>query len=455
MKKRFLTGALCLAMTASLFGCGKKETENTQAPSSQDPVTTEEIISSSSDQERAQKHMLFTIDYSEEAVLEAPEHAYLYADKLTLPIGYEDLLDYQTSSHEHVNGDEGPLKTYSIADFLEEEGEYEISYETLTNLYDKSYTSLEDEGGVYMPSLYIGKDDVTMTQNELMKQGIWYLDSRLDFPDTLGVDEDTVKTEMDMYSIESKEEYFLKKLINRFGNPNFLNITSSDHTVEEEMDSLIHPTGNDGTFAISFIKFGWIFEEFSLIVFTSDITNVHSEGEYTAYMNEPSLFYIPSGYGDFSEKYGENQLTEFLQKRQEMFGELPLYERQEEKFEAVAGTETEETTASQSDAESENIPELDFSEEANACYVYVDDCFQIGDHFNLNGEVKKGELHLDDEVYLQFSDGRVVSGKIIWLQQYREPIDVVKEGEQAGIEVSGVTRDDSDFLRPSVIIRTN
>ena len=455
MKKRFLAGALCLAMAASLFGCGKKEAENTQTPSNQDPVTTEEIVSSSSDQERAQKHMLFTIDYSEEAVLEAPENAYLYADKLTLPIGYEDLLDYQTSSHEHVNGDEGPLKTYSIADFLEEEGEYEISYETLTNLYDKSYTSLEDEGGVYMPSLYIGKDDVTMTQNELMKQGIWYLDSRLDFPDTLGVDEDTVKTEMDMYSIESKEEYFLKKLINRFGNPNFLNITSFDHTVEDEMDSLIHPTGNDGTFAMSYIKIGWIFEEFSLIVFTSDITNVHSEGEYTAYMNEPSLFYIPSGYGDFSEKYGENQLTEFLQKRQEMFGELPLYERQEEKFEAVAGTETEETTATQSDAESENIPELDFSEEANACYVYVDYCFQIGEHFNLNGEVKKGELHLDDEVYLQFSDGRVVSGKIIWLQQYREPIDVVKEGEQAGIEVSGVTRDDSDFLRPSVIIRAN
>ena len=132
-------------------------------------------------------------------------------------------------------------------------------------------------------------------------------------------------------------------------------------------------------------------------------------------MNEPSLFYIPSGYGDFSEKYGENQLTEFLQKRQEMFGELPLYERQEEKFEAVE--ETKEATATKSDAESENIPELDFSEEANACYVYVDDCFQIGDHFNLNGEVKKGELHLDDEVYLQFSDGRVVSGKIIWLQQ--------------------------------------
>lgn len=184
MKKRFLAGALCLAMAASLFGCGKKEAESAQAPSNQEPETTEDIVSSSSDQERAQKHMLFTIDYSEEAVLEAPENAYLYADKLTLPIGYEDLLDYQTSSHEHVNGDEGPLKTYSIADFLEEEGEYEISYETLTNLYDKSYTSLEDEGGVYMPSLYIGKDDVTMTQNELMKQGIWYLDSRLDFPDT-------------------------------------------------------------------------------------------------------------------------------------------------------------------------------------------------------------------------------------------------------------------------------
>ena len=30
MKKRLLTGTLCLAMTASLFGCGKKEEESTK-----------------------------------------------------------------------------------------------------------------------------------------------------------------------------------------------------------------------------------------------------------------------------------------------------------------------------------------------------------------------------------------------------------------------------------------
>ena len=455
MKKRLLTCTLCLAMAASLFGCGKKEEESTKTPSNQEPATTEEIVSSSSDQERAQKHMLFTIDYSEDAVLKAPENAYLYEDKLTLPICYEDLLDYQTRSHEHVNGDEGPLKTYSFADFLEEEGEYEISYSDLTNLYDKSYTSVADEGGVYMPSLYIGKDDVTMTKKELLKQGIWSLDTRLDFPNTFGIDEDTAKTEMDKYSIEKEAEYYLKKLINRFGNPNYLHITTFDHTVEAEMDSLIHPTGNDGTFASSFITFGWIFDEYSLIVYTSDITNINSTGEYRAYMDEPSLVYIPSGYGDISVTYGENQLTEFLQKRQEMFGALPLYERAEEKLEAVEGTETEETTATQSDAKSEDLPELDFSEEANACYVYVTDCFQIGDHFNLSGEVKKGELHLDDEVYLQFSDGRVVSGKIIWIQMYHDPVNVVKEGEQAGIEISGVTRADSDFLRPSIIIKTN
>ena len=69
-----------------------------------------------------------------------------------------------------------------------------------------------------MPSLYIGKDDVTMTKKELMKQGIWSLDTRLDFPNTFGIDEDTAKTEMHKYSIEKEAEYYLKKLINRFGN---------------------------------------------------------------------------------------------------------------------------------------------------------------------------------------------------------------------------------------------
>ena len=38
---------------------------------------------------------------------------------------------------------------------------------------------------------------------------------------------------------------------------------------------------------------------------------------------------------------------------------------------------------------------------------------------------------------------------------YHDPVNVVKEGEQAGIEISGVTRADSDFLRPSIIIKTN
>ena len=84
--------------------------------------------------------------------------------------------------------------------------------------------------------------------------------------------------------------------------------------------------------------------------------------------------------------------------------------------------------------------------------ITVADCFQIVDNFYLSGEAIKGELHVGDEVYVQFSDGRVVSGQVTYMQIYRESVEVVNTGESAGVVISGITREDSDFLRPSVII---
>ena len=475
MKKKLLAGLLCLAMTASMFGCGKQETNagNAVTPN-QDTTQTNEVITNGNDgnegndvsatinaAERTMQSMILSIDYSEEAVLPSPENVYLFAGKLTLPIKLEDLHEYQCSSSEHVNGDEGPLKTHTLAAELEEKKDWKLSRDLMTLLYDKSYTSVADEGGLYLPSFNLGKTEESITVADCVEKNIWYLDQSMLCPQILGMTEDEQRERSAELGIEDTEEFCLKELINLFGNPNYLAF-GMDSPADKEIQGLLYPDRNDTNFHTTFAYIGWIFEDYKLLLFVNESVTVTSEGEYKNYPSSASFTYFADGYNDFGNYTGKNVVSEFKVARQAELGDMTYYQRQERKLDAVDAPETEGTSETEStqaeettsDVEQEELidPDLDFSEEANDNYFYVTDCFQIVDNFYLSGEAIKGELHVGDEVYVQFSDGRVVSGQVTYMQIYRESVEVVNTGESAGVVISGITREDSDFLRPSVII---
>ena len=177
MKKGIFWGTVSMAMMLALAGCGdEKQNVNTSDKTNAGQTESSEDIQSETGnadaESRFEDSLVLTLDYTDEDVLPAPDNAYLFSDKLTLPIKFDDLLDYQVSSHEHVDGDDSPLATYKLSDQLEEDT-YEVDGSELIVLCDKSYTSVADEGGIHMPSLRIGKDGEKNTLKGYVNDGKW------------------------------------------------------------------------------------------------------------------------------------------------------------------------------------------------------------------------------------------------------------------------------------------
>ena len=108
MKKSFLCGAMGITMAAMLAGCGggsdaDKNTENSRKTGySQDATDVDTVNDDSGKTANATGSVaddsmgagVLRHDMTDKDVLDAPTGATLFADKLTLPIKIDDLMDY-------------------------------------------------------------------------------------------------------------------------------------------------------------------------------------------------------------------------------------------------------------------------------------------------------------------------------------------------------------------------
>ena len=103
MRKKLVCGAMCVALSAMLVGCGKdtvgsgdtqstKEQSTVQETESSDENATEEKNIVSDDSTGA---WVLRKEVTDKAVLDEPSGAALFPDKLTLPINIDSLMDYQ------------------------------------------------------------------------------------------------------------------------------------------------------------------------------------------------------------------------------------------------------------------------------------------------------------------------------------------------------------------------
>ena len=188
MRKKLVCGAMCVALSAMLVGCGKdtvgsgdtqstKEQSTVQETESSDENATEEKNIVSDDSTGA---WVLRKEVTDKAVLDEPSGAALFPDKLTLPINIDSLMDYQVLAG---GVDQGTLSS-------------------IVDSYTDSFTSLDfmilDKTGTiysYMPDLLLGKEDDSNETNikQAISDGNWMLGPSAMYYDTLGLTEDEYK----------------------------------------------------------------------------------------------------------------------------------------------------------------------------------------------------------------------------------------------------------------------
>ena len=108
MRKKLVYGAMCIALSAMLVGCGKDTGDNGDVQSTKEQSTKEQSTvqeSESSEETTSDGGSVVSDDsmgawvlrneVTDKAVLDEPSGAALFPDKLTLPINIDSLMDYQ------------------------------------------------------------------------------------------------------------------------------------------------------------------------------------------------------------------------------------------------------------------------------------------------------------------------------------------------------------------------
>lgn len=457
MKKGIFFGTVSMAMMLALAGCGdEKRNVNTSDKTNAGQTESSEDIQSETGnadaESRFEDSLVLTLDYTDDDVLTAPDNAYLFSDKLTLPIKFDDLLDYQVSSHEHVDGDDSPLATYKLSDQLEEDT-YEVDGSELIVLYDKSYTSVADEGGIHMPSLRIGKDGEKNTLKGYVNDGMWWLDDKVgSYADGLGIDDEEMQ-KLESAMGDENESFCLKVMVNRFGNPNFINVAFSD--MAEAIDGTVNTEKYESGICVNQYTVGWIYDDYQIYAYVVECPRTTSSGEHSVVINEMDVMYYSSGF-DSTER-GENMVTDLLKIRNEQYPDVSLYARTDIGASARTSTGTENAA---SDNENTAVTEestlagksnyvdcdRDFSEQANDDLIFIDDCYKIGDKFVVAGNIQKGNFQQGDAVYVKLANGMVVEGTL-------SAMEANTNRDGYAMIIDGLDESDREYVRASYVIK--
>lgn len=443
MKKKFaktLAVGLALAMTfSSVTGCGK-DSGSDEASAAQDGSAAAEDTGSSGEAAATSEidyricPWVLSRELSDAEVLELPEGAGMYG--LSFPVTADELLgiSYEPSGVVTLQDDMLDDQTYSVTLY---NGADDFIYPQLT---------FDEEG---------------MTFGEALEKNLWRLSDGCDYT-SLGFSEDDYYELCNSYDEVEGAYLFLDMMTAIYGAPNYVsyyggtdfNERTKEENAEYLVDTYLHPEAQSDDLSFFIVDVGWQFEEFGIEISISDGTRYSkTSGFYSDPSNyDMSFFYLPIEKGTLEEfeteaygyTSGSNIVKELIAEKNKVFGDVEYLTPDEKVVEFVkSGGESASTTEEEETASSTNFVEVDrdFSEEANDAYMKIGDSFYMGEHYTMTGTTT-GVFKVGDTVYVQLSDGRVIEGEISLIEQNRKIIDETVSGEEFGIEVEGIERND-------------
>lgn len=329
MKRKIISTLLCCSVVATIMaGCGEKETKKADSKTSQ-TTETEAKNEEKKDKEvdyskRAEKSFILGLELDDREVLDEPEDVCLYEDNIKLPITIESLQNYQVNSHEHVGGDNTPIKTYKFSDALAQDTEVKYREEYF-NLYDPSATDVTAD---IKGSLYIGSDDEERTLADSVNAGVWHMRDSLTGSKSLGMTPEELNEKKKEFGLDAEEltddtdRALIYELIDRLGKPNYINFPLNG--AEGTIDNILDPENKDYGISVSYCTIGWGFENYSINVTFCEMSDVTNDGEYRSYLHQEAsssmeLYYYPKGCSDTFDPE-KNQLAEFEKYREEKLG---------------------------------------------------------------------------------------------------------------------------------------
>lgn len=93
-------------------------------------------------------------------------------------------------------------------------------------------------------------------------------------------------------------------------------------------------------------------------------------------------------------------------------------------------------------------------DENGAFQMYIEDVFTITDKGTVvTGRISRGTIYVGDEIQIIGIDGNVINTKVADIEQFRKSISSAKVGENVGINLEGVTRE--QVQRGMTVIKPN
>lgn len=326
MKRKLIAiGLICATL---LTGCGPstqtKDTNNTASASESSTAKSESIAKDNEDlTERAKESYTLNIDFSTEDTIPLPEDAKLFCYDLSLPINFDDLLDYKVN-YRYLNDEE----FLTLRDCIEKYPKEGNNYAPLSGLYPKDSPDYETakENDSHGPDLYVSGDENTTVQ-EAIDNNNWYLNDYIPRCEFFNMTYKEAQKEMseagDFTYDYNYEEWILDKLIERLGSPNYINVDGYCNL--SATDGVNNMVSADGEIHADSILLGWIFEDCSVTIDYDTVAKVTSEGEYYSEIsmdcnNITYYSYKWTGKSETSNADWPNQVKEFVAARDEILG---------------------------------------------------------------------------------------------------------------------------------------
>lgn len=323
MKKGFLCGAMGITMAAMLAGCGGGSDADKNTGDSGKTGYSQEAADVNDDSDKdandtgsvADDSMgagVLRHDITDKDVLDAPTGATLFADKLTLPIKIDDLMDYPLTGVgiEGINTLSSLIDTYT-----------ESSNNFSFIVYDKT-----GENRLYLPDLVLGDEDSEneLTIKQAVTDGNWMMGPSKVYYDTLGLTEEEYNTLCNDNPDSDGEYLLLDKLYEEFGTPNYIgwfcdqdNATmyGGNYDAKEFIDKMRHPEnyGSDKVTAYEYCV-GWQFADYAVALDLCETSDAYS-GNTKGSISNINISYIPASYGTIEDVCGLNAVKEFMAAR--------------------------------------------------------------------------------------------------------------------------------------------
>lgn len=459
-KKKLLCIAIATAMMVSMSACGNKKDENidikpetivTTGSETTSPVeNTEEAISDNNEQKEMAWWYVNGVDFSDDEYVTIPEGTFVFNNELTTPITSDKLFVYSTGKKDNE-------KTLQDA--------YDDSEGYGKRAMDFSNTHVH-HGDLDAPEIDIDKDsfesysyDNPRPFSEAWDNNYWSLMMDYLYADKLELD---VTPYEGKYTNLDDEAAIIDALIARYGKPNYFGVFAYGSNNELlKTEDVINDRYRDFVghedILVAFSYLGWITADYTIMIQYDETMNGDVNGHR---LEVSSITYFPTSNVALMDNYMNMSAKEYVIQLAGQNGvrDIEHYHTNPD-YNGSASSETEDTTAEEITSE-ESVSsetgvgvsnfvdvEIDFAEDANENVFLVEDAFQLSttNEAVLSGYAVKGSFKVNDTVYIQAKDGKVVEATVTKVEQLRKTIDeATPEIGDCAIYVDTLDRKDVD-----------